>query len=58
MRLFELKPGNDSCSMRHSHEWPLIVYIVGGKGMLHLDGTDYEIEAGSFTYIPGGKNIN
>jgi len=55
MRLFELSPGNNSCSLRHSHEWPHIVYIVGGTGIIHLDGTDHEVEAGSFAYIPGGK---
>ncbi|MFZ7101073.1 MAG: cupin domain-containing protein [Peptococcaceae bacterium] len=55
MRLFELKPGKDSCSMRHTHDWPHIIYIAGGKGIVHLDGTDHEVEAGSFAYIPGGK---
>lgn len=55
MRLFELSPGNDSCSLRHSHEWAHVVYIVGGTGLIHLDGTDYPVEAGSFAYIPGGK---
>jgi len=55
MRLFELSPGEGSCSLRHTHEWPHIVYIVGGTGLVHLDGTDQEVEAGSFAYIPGGK---
>lgn len=55
MRLFELSPGNNSCSLRHTHEWPHIAFITGGKGKIHLDGTDYEVEAGSFAYIPAGK---
>lgn len=55
MRLFELSPGKDSCSLRHTHEWPHIIYIVKGVGVIHLDGTDHEVEAGSFAYIPGGK---
>lgn len=55
MRQFELSPGGNSCSLRHSHEWPHIVYIVEGKGLIHLDGTDYDVEAGSFAYLPGGK---
>ncbi|SMB79746.1 Cupin domain-containing protein [Desulfonispora thiosulfatigenes DSM 11270] len=55
MRLFELSPGKDACSLRHSHEWPHIVYIVEGKGIIHLDGADNEVKAGSFAYIPGGK---
>jgi quercetin dioxygenase-like cupin family protein len=55
MRLFELSPGENSCSLRHSHGWPHIVYITQGKGLVHLDGTDHNVEAGSFIYVPGGK---
>ncbi|NLT95825.1 MAG: cupin domain-containing protein [Clostridia bacterium] len=55
MRFFELSPGDNSCSLRHSHEWPHIVFVSQGKGLVHIDGTDYEIEAGSFAYVPGGK---
>ena len=55
MRLFEINPGEDNCSPKHSHEWPHIIYIVEGNGIIHLDGTDHEVEAGSYAYIPGGK---
>lgn len=55
MRLFELSPGGNSCSPRHSHKWPHIVYIVEGKGLLHIDGRDYQVEAGSFAYVPKEK---
>ncbi len=55
MRLFELTPGENSCSPRHNHQWQHIIYIVEGKGIIHLDGTDYEVEKNSFAYIPGGK---
>lgn len=53
MRVFEL--GNGGQTPRHTHEWPHINYITGGKGILHLEGQDYDLEAGSFAYVPGGK---
>lgn len=53
MRVFEL--GKDGYSPRHTHPWPHINYILKGKGILHLDGQDYELEEGSFAYVPGGK---
>lgn len=53
MRTFELGEGGHT--PKHSHDWPHINYITHGKGILHLDGKDYELEAGSFAYIPNGK---
>ena len=54
MRVFKLKSGGHT--PRHTHAWPHINYIIKGKGTLHLDGEDHEVEAGSFAYVPGGKN--
>lgn len=53
MRVFEL--GEEGCTPKHTHPWPHINYIISGKGLLHLDGKDYEVEAGGFAYVPGGK---
>ncbi|MHB1654051.1 MAG: cupin domain-containing protein [Desulfitobacteriaceae bacterium] len=53
MRLFEL--GENGYSPKHSHPWPHINYIISGEGILHLDGQDYNLEAGSFAYVPGDK---
>jgi len=53
MRVFEL--GVDGYTPRHSHPWPHINYILKGKGILHLDGVDHEIEEGSYAYVPGDK---
>lgn len=53
MRSFEL--GKDGHTPKHTHAWPHINYITCGQGILHLDGKDYEVEAGSFAYVPGGK---
>lgn len=53
MRLFEL--GEGGFTPKHTHDWPHINFIISGKGNLHLDGTNYEVEEGSFAYVPGGK---
>jgi Uncharacterized conserved protein, contains double-stranded beta-helix domain len=53
MRVFDLDV--DGYTPRHSHPWPHINYILKGNGILHLDGTDKEIEAGSYAYVPGNK---
>lgn len=53
MRLFELGEGGHT--PKHTHDWPHINFITSGKGILHLDGTDYPLETGSFAYVPGGK---
>jgi quercetin dioxygenase-like cupin family protein len=50
MRLFEL--GRNGYTPRHQHPWPHINYVVGGEGILYLDGIDYEITEGSFAFIP------
>ncbi|CAA7601781.1 Cupin domain protein [Acididesulfobacillus acetoxydans] len=53
MRLFAL--GENGCSPRHSHPWPHINYIVSGKGVLHLSGKDFNLEPGSYAYVPAGE---
>ncbi|MGI1690535.1 cupin domain-containing protein [Thermoanaerobacter uzonensis] len=53
MRLFEI--GSGGYTLRHSHPWPHINYVLKGKGKLHIDGTDYDIEEGSFAYISSNK---
>nr|WP_291350258.1 cupin domain-containing protein [Desulfosporosinus sp.] len=53
MREFEL--GEGGYSPRHTHPWPHIIYILKGKGSLHLDGHDYPVEAGSFAFVPNDK---
>lgn len=53
LRVFELEVGG--FTPRHSHAWPHINYILKGKGILHLDGVDHQVEAGSYAYVPGNK---
>jgi quercetin dioxygenase-like cupin family protein len=52
MRLFDVEPGGHT--PRHAHDWPHINFIAAGSGMLHLDGEDYVIAAGSYAYVPAG----
>ena len=53
MREFELDQGG--YTPRHTHPWPHIIYILAGQGTLHLDGQDYQVEAGSFAFAPNNK---
>lgn len=52
MRLFEL--GRGGYTPRHAHDWPHINYIVAGRGVLHMDGKDTQIAAGSYAFVPSG----
>lgn len=53
MRVFDINV--DGYTPKHSHTWPHINYILKGKGILHLDGIDHELEEGSYAYVPGDK---
>jgi quercetin dioxygenase-like cupin family protein len=50
MRVIEL--GKDGYSPKHVHPWPHINYILDGKGILHIDGTDYVVSKGSVAFVP------
>jgi len=53
MRVIELEEGG--FSPKHTHDWPHINYMIEGKGILHIDGRDYPVTAGSYAFVPGGK---
>ncbi|MCJ7691541.1 MAG: cupin domain-containing protein, partial [Clostridiaceae bacterium] len=53
MRVFKIKSGGNT--PKHEHPWFHVNYILKGKGILYLDGTNYEIKEGSFAYVPAGK---
>lgn len=60
MRIFEVEAGG--YTPKHTHPWPHINYIIKGKGKLHFNGEDNNIEEGSFAYVPANaehqfKNI-
>ncbi|MDX9787686.1 MAG: cupin domain-containing protein [Desulfobacterales bacterium] len=50
MRVLEL--GKDGYTPKHVHAWPHINYVIEGKGVLHMDGTDTPVEAGAYAYVP------
>lgn len=50
MRLFTLK--DRGCSPRHAHPWPHINYILGGQGVLSVEGKETVLEEGSIAYVP------
>lgn len=37
----------------HTHKEAEIYYIISGKGLVHIDGEEYEVKGGSTVYIPG-----
>lgn len=53
MRVVEL--GVDGFSPKHIHEWPHINYMIEGTGVVMIDNVDHPVEAGSFSFVPGGK---
>jgi quercetin dioxygenase-like cupin family protein len=53
MRILEVGP--QGCTPKHAHPWPHINYMVEGRGILYLEGEEQSVEAGSFAYIPAGK---
>lgn len=50
MRLFTLK--DRGCSPRHAHPWPHINYILGGQGVLFVEGRETVLEEGAIAYVP------
>ena len=50
MRVFEIGEGGHT--PKHTHPWSHVNYILEGNGRLYLDGVEYEVEAGSYAYVP------
>ena len=53
MRMFEV--GKEGYSANHQHDFPHIVFILEGTGLLIMDGKETPIESGSFIYIPNNS---
>lgn len=53
MRIVELGAGG--FSPLHDHPWPHINFMIEGEGILHLEGEDIAVKAGSYAYVPAGK---
>lgn len=39
----------------HRHEPAEIYHVLAGEGVVHLDGREFPVEAGSVVFIPGGS---
>ena len=56
LRVFTLAPGGHT--PYHQHPWWHANYVLAGEGIVHIDGKDYPVRAGSVAYIEGGKSHN
>lgn len=52
MRSFLLDPF--SVAPPNSHPWAHWALCIGGEGKFVIDGTEYDIESGSWMHVPGG----
>lgn len=50
MRRFVLGP--HGYAPRHRHNWPHIMYVLEGNGILFLEGKEYDLQLGSVSYVP------
>ncbi len=53
MRMFTLEEGG--YAPKHSHDWPHIVYVVEGEGILYFEGEEHAIKAGSTAFVDSNK---
>jgi quercetin dioxygenase-like cupin family protein len=42
----------DKTSLTHSHEVEEALYVLAGKGVIEVGGTNYNIKKGDFLYVP------
>ena len=50
LRIVELDA--EGHSPRHTHDWPHINYMLGGSGVLFIEGEEYNVEKGTYAYVP------
>ncbi|NMC57725.1 MAG: cupin domain-containing protein [Eubacteriaceae bacterium] len=50
MRFIELAPNGKSFD--HVHPWPHINYYIKGQGILTIEGREYPVSEGMYTYVP------
>ena len=49
----EIAPGASEDGARHRHADHEVYYVLAGTGLVHLDGQEHPVEAGSVVFIPG-----
>jgi quercetin dioxygenase-like cupin family protein len=53
MRIVKLEPfGN---SFDHEHPWSHINYYIKGEGTLTIEGEEFTVEEGGYSYVPANK---
>ena len=50
LRVFEVERGGEI--YEHSHPWEHEIFILNGKGLIKINGVEYEVEPGTVIYIP------
>ena len=50
----ELGPGQPAPFLPHRHAQAEAYYVLSGEGVVHLDGVEHAVRAGSSVFIPGG----
>ena len=53
MRIVKLDPEGNSFD--HKHPWPHINYYIKGKGILTIEGDEYEVKEGDYSLVPANK---
>ncbi|MCD6105154.1 MAG: cupin domain-containing protein [Thermosipho sp. (in: Bacteria)] len=53
MRLFKLKPS--ASTPHHSHDWEHEIFVLKGKIIAKSEKGDYEVEEGSFIFVPANE---
>jgi quercetin dioxygenase-like cupin family protein len=53
MRLFDVDAGGHT--PKHAHDWPHINFVASGNGVLLVEGVEHTLEAGSYAYVPAGR---
>ena len=49
----EIGPGQPSPFLPHRHAQAEAYYVLSGEGIVHLDGVEHPLRAGSSVFIPG-----
>ena len=49
----EIGPGQPSPFLPHRHAQAEIYYVLSGEGVVHIDGVEHALHAGSSVFIPG-----
>ena len=52
----EIAVGASEVGARHHHAEHEVYYFIAGTGVVHLDGVEHPVEAGSAVFIPGNSS--